>query len=277
MWKGSKEQFFRLYEVASNHLKNRFPNIKVGGYASCGFYDILKTKADAQAKVSERTEWFIYFFLEFLKYISSKEHKSPLDFFSWHSYSGLEANVKYADYVRKTLDDYGFKDTVHFLNEWNAGIKNRGKLIDASNMLGMMIGLHATSLDMLMYYDGRPTSNYCGLWSTTPYPGMVLKGYYAFDYFNKLYKLKNQVECSINDNDVLVMAATNNGKGAINLSNVSDEQKVISLQLLNINCQKIELSLVTESEDNVKKTLDANAINEIVLGAREIALVEINS
>ena len=41
MWLGTKEQYFELYGVASRYLKNRFPHLKIGGYASCGCFAIL--------------------------------------------------------------------------------------------------------------------------------------------------------------------------------------------------------------------------------------------
>ena len=36
MWHGSFEEYCRLYEVASKHLKAAFPHLKIGGYGSCG-------------------------------------------------------------------------------------------------------------------------------------------------------------------------------------------------------------------------------------------------
>ena len=35
MWRGTKEQFYELYGVASKHMKSCFPHLKIGGYASC--------------------------------------------------------------------------------------------------------------------------------------------------------------------------------------------------------------------------------------------------
>lgn len=45
MWKGTIEEFFDLYVITANHLKKEFPEIKVGGYASCGFYAITAPPA----------------------------------------------------------------------------------------------------------------------------------------------------------------------------------------------------------------------------------------
>lgn len=81
MWKGNIEQYFELYETVSNHLKRVYPEIKIGGYASCGFYEILNQASASTANVSSRTEYFIECFEKFLKYITSPEHRSPLDFF----------------------------------------------------------------------------------------------------------------------------------------------------------------------------------------------------
>lgn len=42
MWHGTKEQYFALYAVASRYLKEKFPHLKIGGYASCGFYALTR-------------------------------------------------------------------------------------------------------------------------------------------------------------------------------------------------------------------------------------------
>ena len=35
MWDGTKEEFFDLYKISSKHLKERFPEIKIGCYGGC--------------------------------------------------------------------------------------------------------------------------------------------------------------------------------------------------------------------------------------------------
>lgn len=102
----------------------------------------------SKANSSPRTEYFIEFFQDFLKYISEPVHKSPFDFFSWHSY-GSRDNCFYADYVRQELDRYGFTKTESILNEWNPGIQRRGMEEDACYILDMLLRLHDKPLDML--------------------------------------------------------------------------------------------------------------------------------
>ena len=65
MWRGTKEQFYELYAVASKHLKACFPHLKIGGYGSCGFYDIKKSFIRG-ANSSPRFEYFIEFIITIL-------------------------------------------------------------------------------------------------------------------------------------------------------------------------------------------------------------------
>ena len=187
MWKGSMEEFFTLYEITARHLKVRFPHLKIGGYASCGFYDILNAAAAGQANVSTRTGYFVEFFEKFLAHITSEGHRAPLDFFSWHSYAGVQENLRFAAYAREMLDKHGFTETESILNEWNPGIHRRGQLSDAAHVGAMMVALQHSAVDMLTYYDGQVESTYCGLFD--PLTCTPFKAYYAFSAFGELYRL----------------------------------------------------------------------------------------
>ena len=116
MWKGTKEQYYSLYEVTANYLKSVFDDIKVGGYAGCGMYAI-EDGYDSPGIPSHRAEYFLEFFEGFLKYITSEEHKAPLDFFSWHSYEDSKRSILYTRFVREKLNEYGFDKAESILNE----------------------------------------------------------------------------------------------------------------------------------------------------------------
>ena len=225
MWRGDMERYFKLYERVSNYLKEKFPHLKIGGYASCGFYGILNEAVSAEAHVSPRFGYFLQFFHAFLRYISSKEHRSPLDFFSWHSYSSAESNRRYADYVRKVLDENGFADTESILNEWNAGIGERGKSRDAANIAAMMCAMQDAPLNMLMYYDAQIHSSYCGLYD--PVGKRVFKAYYSFLYFGRLYELGTQVPCAVSGEGMCAVAARGGEQGGVLLVNCSGRQERI--------------------------------------------------
>ena len=185
MWRGTKEQYYELYGVASKHLKNCFPHLKIGGYASCGFYALSNTFVK-EAKSSPRKEYFIEFFDGFLDYI--KKNNCPLDFFSWHSYDNIENNRVYAAYARKRLDEAGYTDTETTCNEWNTSMRDKGSFKQAANVAAMMLMFQDSPLDSAMFYDaGYGTNDYKSLFD--PMTAKPFPAYYAFTAFNRLYKL----------------------------------------------------------------------------------------
>ncbi len=227
MWKGTPEQFFELYDITARHLKARFPAIKVGGYGSCGFYAIRADSFIKDAHSSPRVGYFIDFMEDFLGYC--KKHSGILDFFSWHSYADVEDNVRYAAYARKKLEQYGYGDAEIFLNEWNPGIAEKGRLRDAANIAAGMCAMQKTSTDMCMYYDAQIASTYCGLFDFTTHD--VYKAYYAFYAFNKLYQLGNEVFNETNAEKVYACAAADGSKGGLLLVNRNEEACVLTLSI----------------------------------------------
>ncbi|MBO4326357.1 MAG: hypothetical protein J5950_03700 [Clostridia bacterium] len=185
MWRGTMLQFFELYRVTANHLKNCFPDLHIGGYGSCGFYSVVQLEASPNACVSERTAYFTEFFLKFLEFISDPATRAPLDFFSWHSYADEYSNVKFAEFARRTLDSFGFTKTESIFNEWNAGPSLRGTMCDASKIASMFITMHGSSADMMMYYDAQYIHSYSGMFSSDTHK--PLKAYYSFKAYGELY------------------------------------------------------------------------------------------
>lgn len=215
MWRGTKEEFFELYGVASKHLKECFPHLKIGGYASCGFYAIMKQFV-AQANSSPRFEYFIEYFDAFLDYI--KANDCPFDFFSWHSYSNVKNNKIYAEYARKRLDEAGYIKTETSCNEWNPEVNQRGTVHHAAVIAAMMLMFQDAPVDTAMFYDARlGVSVYGSMFNPltkNPFPA-----YYSFVAFNRLYELKNQVELTVDDEAIYAAAAKNGEKGVIVIAN----------------------------------------------------------
>lgn len=226
MWKGTKEQYYALYEVASKHLKTCFPHLKIGGYASCGFY-ALKNTFVAGAKSSPRKEYFIEFFDGFLRFIG--EHGCLLDFFSWHSYDGIENNRMYEKYVRQRLDEAGYTATETVCNEWNAEIDSRGTAHHAALTCGMMLAFQNSALDSAMFYDARfGTSIYASLFN--PLTAQPFPTYYAFKAFNELYRLGEQVALETDDSSLYAAAAKGDGRVCVLIANPNKEDVAFSLQ-----------------------------------------------
>ncbi len=236
MWRGTFEEYIHLYEVAAKHLKSCFSHLKLGGYASCGFYAMLGGGGSPGfANVSPRTEYFLECLEKFLKAVSQKREEVPLDFFSWHSYSDSDANVKYARFIREKLDAYGFTETESILNEWNPGIDYRGTVHDASAIAATMLALQDEKVEMLMYYDARLNTPYCGMFTPigdapNARSGKALPAYYTFKAFSELYHLGTEVETLVDGENLYAVSATDGKTVSTMLTNFSDKTKSVSFE-----------------------------------------------
>lgn len=252
MWKGTKEQYFALYEVTARHLKACFgDSIKVGGYASCGFYAMASDPAcDGMAarKTETLKEFFLQFFREFLQYISSEEHKAPLDFFSWHTYADVKTALRHADYCRTVLNHFGFAGVEDILNEWNTTPDKRGRSTPqaAARVLAMMLGMQKKTPSLLCFYDGRlGPSQYGGLFNPDtwePYPA-----YYALMSFNSAYRLKHETETVSDCEDVYVLGASDGENSVLLLSNLSEEEQRISLSVTGADLSRADVIRIDAS------------------------------
>ena len=259
MWKGTPEQYFKLYSVTAKHLKERFgEKIKIGAFGHCGVYEYKKDK-DLEGIPGEPTyiyDFTIQFLHGFMKHIVKEN--APLDFFSWHVYDNCHPSVRedfkeirhHADYVRAILDHYGYNHAEHHLNEWNLWTKvdRKDEPIAAAKSLAFMLMMQKTSTDVMCYYDARMNYGaYSGMFNpdtTAPY-----RNYYAFSSFNSLYKLKNQVETTSTDDNVQVGGAVNGVKGVLCLSNVDSDRVVVELDVKNFATDDVDILLI----DNIHR------------------------
>lgn len=194
-WGGTREEFFAFYDVAAKHLKAAFPHLKIGGPAICG-----------------KMDWAEAFLAQL---------KAPLDFFSWHIYAHeVEKISEKTKRVRALLDKYGYTKTESILNEWNYVLDWHGEEIKYSHIvkrnekgaaftLGTMCECQSVgALDMLMYYDARP-SIWCGIFDLGKLGSPVTTSYYAFPMFNTLYRLGTSVASEKHGANCYASAAKN--------------------------------------------------------------------
>ena len=224
MWQGKREEFYRLYTVASKHLKARFPHLMIGGYGSCGFYTLHNGQVSGRdiSNSSPRYEYFITFFEEFLEYI--KNEGAPLDFFTWHNYRGYRGVSVYASYVRETLDKFGYTHTETHCNEWSVNMQIGTQADCAVRTFLEILAYQNSAVDAAMAYDGRINGvDYAMLFN--PETQRPRHSYFCFKSFNRLYRLKNQVEISTSDQDLAVIAASDGKRGGIIVINATDSAK----------------------------------------------------
>ena len=243
-WMGTKEEFFRLYEVAANHLKECFgDSIRVGGYASCGFYpEAQDPDCNGFADPSTIREYWLNYAHEFLEYISSEGHRAPLDFFSWHSYGNVEEVLRQEDYCRRMLAKHGFGDTEDILDEWNPHhtIETRGTPAAAAGALAVMLGMQKKPVGLLAYYDGRiGPSQYGGLFNPDTWKPYLT--YYAFRMFNQAYRLGRETETSVEGEGVYAVGATDGSVKLLLLANPGQEPVEADLELIGADPRDAEI------------------------------------
>ena len=286
MWKGTPEEFFRLYSVTARHLKKCFGDtIKIGGYGNCGLYEFFNDETlDGMNLDNEILYQFVLDFMhKFFKY--QQETDAPIDFYSWHVYDNCHETTKedfkiiakHADYMRKILDKYGYTKTEHHLNEWNLFTKTkyRDSNIASAKSLAFMLMMQNTSTDVMCFYDaGLGYSAYRAMLS--PETGTPYRNFYAFCMYNSLYKLKNQVESKSDNENVFVQAARNNKKAVIVISNTNNEDVKVKLQLDNFYYTDMEVLRIDE-ENRYTSTCE-NIVDEVTIpamGCIEIKLYDL--
>ena len=181
MWSGTDDDYFRLYAVAANAIKARFPKLLVGGPGLGNTGTLTGDRLDPAP-----------FPRGFLAYC--REKALPLDFFSWHCYTADPHElVRRAKAVRRMLDDVGFKAAESHLNEWNylpggkwdgmlakdptarqAWYERLGGTEGAAFTAAALLLLQDAPLDAANYFSAEPQG--MGLFNSY---GVPLKTFYA--------------------------------------------------------------------------------------------------
>ncbi|MGN1345176.1 MAG: glycosyl hydrolase [Eubacteriales bacterium] len=199
-WDGTAEQFYDLYAVASKHLKERFPDLKIGGPAVCCFNE----------------SWLRPFFTRI------RDEKLPFDFYSWHIYASTVSDIMTAiRRHRALLDEYGFTNTESILDEWNYVRSFNGEAWKYSleKMIGMkgaaftaavMAAAQDEPVDMLMYYDARLSSGMNCLFDG--HTCETRKGYHAVKVWSEMLSMGDECRTTCDVPDIWAVSAVKDGK-----------------------------------------------------------------
>ena len=235
MWCGTFEEYFHLYDVTAKHLKACFGDkIKVGGYASCGFYAIApKFKIDPETNLpgtippSEHEEKLMRFFYGFFDYI--KEHQSPIDFFSWHSYADVSRVAVMDKWLHNELEALGYGGLETHLNEWDPYAKEFGTAHHSAEVAAMILAMQNGYADICCIYDMRTnTAPYCPLFDIRTHK--PIHAYYALVAFNHLYKAGTQVAHECDNDRLYAVAATDGKRSYLMLSNLTGEAQELNIE-----------------------------------------------
>ncbi|MBQ9743896.1 MAG: hypothetical protein IJW19_02105 [Clostridia bacterium] len=217
-WSGTEKQYAKMYVIASNHLKSRFPHLKIGGPA-----------------LAWNEDWLERFFENVKEYNGGKN--PPLDFLSWHWYGTEPREMSdKGTRIRHIAKKAGYKDFESILNEWNYVRGWSEEFIYSIKTIIGMKGAAFTSacmtegqknpnIDMLMYYDARPTgmNGLFDLYTLEP-----LKGYYPFLIYSNLKELGAEVESISDDKDIYTVASFDGNKAGVMLTYYTENDDLSS-------------------------------------------------
>ena len=214
MWKGTKEEFYEFYTVASKHLKTTFPHLKIGGYAAIGFYAIYRPEP------TEHAMYRIRFLDGFLAHV--KQHNAPLDFFSFHCYAHPKEMRAHIRICREYLSEHGFPDMEISLNEWNPEYTLRGTARHAALSAAELIVMQEERVDTAMFYDARyGISQYGAFYNCIT--GEKYPTYYAFLQYGELYRREHRCEVACDNDSLYTLGASDNEGASLLVVNPTSE------------------------------------------------------
>ena len=276
-WPGTVEQFNELYEAASLAIRAYDPSLKVGGCAM--------SKPD-------RTDGFTEAFFQHVV-----DHDLPMDFFSWHVYrEELELIEKRCRHVEKLLETYGLYGKVENINsEWHGialrkrpttakgtwggwDLSKTGMTCSAVCNVATMIIMQHHNVTKAAYYDAENRGALCGLWDVHMHKQ---KQFYGFKAFNYLYRVGTEYESKSDCFAVQAMAAADEKKGYLLLTNYTEEEKPVTLELANMPGADMQVYLLDETH-SLEDVVDSDSFGaadsikrEITMPAMSVALVEL--
>lgn len=191
---GDDAEFFELYRITANHLHERFPKIKIGGYSSGGFASLNRIGA------GEREVRYVGFMQKFLAYIGSEKGRAPLDFFSWECRAANPEELSsHAKYARSYLDSAGFKRTKSLISSFNIAEKlNTPPALSPeypAELAAALILAQREGLESVVYSSTEPASRDSALFTVDD--AITHRTYAAYRVMcalGRLYKLGTAIE-----------------------------------------------------------------------------------
>ncbi len=208
---GDMREYFELYRVTANYLRERFPKIRIGAYGARGFYALNRLDA------SEEMKSYIPFMQRFFAYITAEATAAPLDFFTWACYtSNPDEIAMHSQYARNYLDSAGLRRTRSIICEYNTATRGGTppalrESTPAELGTALILG-QKSSADMMMYSTADAYSRANSLFSMDDHTSA--HRYAAFNVmsaYSHLYKLGTQVDTGDDSRKELYSLAATDG------------------------------------------------------------------
>lgn len=226
---GDNTSYYELYRIVANHLRERFPKIKIGAYGARGFYALNRLDA------TEEMKKYVPYMQKFFNYITADETAAPLDFFTWACYTSNPEEVAiYSKYARNYLDNAGLRRTRSIICEYNT-VRSKGNppALDESTpseIAAALIVAQKSPVDMLMYSTSDIYSSDNALFTMDDH---ITPHRYASSNviraFSRLYRLGNMAESTddirkelyslvaFNENEAAILIVSRKCEGKVNI------------------------------------------------------------
>ncbi|MBQ7386955.1 MAG: hypothetical protein IJW03_02190 [Clostridia bacterium] len=223
---GEPREFYELYRVVANHLRERFPKIRIGAYGARGFYSLNRLDATEEMKT------YVPFMQQFFSYITAEATAAPLDFFTWSCYtSNPEELAMHIKYARTYLDSAGLRRTRSIICEYNSSkstqMPNALRPEFATELASALILAQKNPVDMMMYSTSDISAADNGLFSLDDHT--THRHYAAYGVmrsFAKLYKLGTPTETEDYRKELYSLAAMGQSEAGILLVTRAHSGKV---------------------------------------------------
>ncbi len=272
MWAGTVEEYNEFYVKVATELKKRFPHLKFGGPAHCRYRELTT---------------------EFINFCA--KNKAPLDFYSYHCYTGDPWGViqETPGLVRRDLDAAGYRDTEIHLNEWHYFpgewrrlrtdpeyrdlMYNEMKGLDSAAFLCTVMALwQDTPLDMGCYYTTTTTSWGC----FRNYSSVPTKSYYGLKAFGEIVRYPERLKTSSSKKEFTALAGRDaDGRQALLISAfLSGEAELTIESDAEINPETCRIYLLDSRKnlDEVSADISGNTIKLSLTSYSSVVLVKFN-
>lgn len=283
MWMGTAQQYYELYSITANLLKEKHPEIRVGGYSACSI------KGECR-----NGKWIMgefHFLYGFLDYITAPETRAPLDFFSFHKYifgadpqSIAKEMTDPVVNLKEILKRYGFEETELFNTEWNAYLHpdkrirmgymltEKGASVYAAAMCEMQ---RRKLVDKAMFYQAQFGSTYSPLFRFPEHT--PTKAYHAFRFFNEVYALKNECRVTWENESIYSVAATDKNEGILMLCNPGTAENQVELSWRGICASSAEISVIDADSTGTSCTIAVEELSVLHMNPNSVIMIRLKS
>jgi len=226
---GKSEEYYELYAVVANYLKEAYPKLKVGAYSAGGFFSLNHYDGTPEQKS------YITFMEGFFEYIT-KVKRTPLDFFSWKCYAESPEEISlHANYARSYLGQYGFKKTQSIISEFNLLGTDTGAYLERQYPAALaraIIIAEKSSVDMMFYSHLSPYSKWNAIYSLDERRDKHLySAYHVMSAFGALSELGNVVDSTEDYRREIYSLATLGEKNGVCVFSTADYSGVVEINL----------------------------------------------